>query len=168
MAGLADLEALQNRKEAILSGLRDLEAEYPELTSSVGDFERDARVPGENDHDGIMTTSDALPEFRKAGSYSYEYDDPKMPGAAPGRNAGPMADELEGIPGVVSKGSDGVKRVDPARLSLANAGVAGETVRRQDSQEGKIAELTRRLEALRAATAGGDEGALSAARSGRF
>lgn len=146
MPGLADLDKLQARKEAILSGLRDLEAEYPELSSSVGDFERDAQSPSVGD-------------FSKAGSYGYEYKDPGAAGAAEGDNVGPMASELKGIPGVVKPGPDGMDRVDTGRLSLANAGQTGENVR-------DIEKLRRRLDALQAATSG--EGALSAAQSGRF
>ena len=55
--------------------------------------------------------------------YSYEYTDPKAPGAAPGQHFGPMAQDLEKTPAgasvVVDQG--GRKGVDTGRLSLANA-----------------------------------------------
>lgn len=66
----------------------------------------------------------------EAGSYSYEYKNPNAPGAAPGRQAGPMAQELERIPGVVSPGADGLKRVDTGRLALATASATGDQERR--------------------------------------
>jgi hypothetical protein len=80
----------------------------------------------------------------EAGSYSYEYKDPGAPGAAPGRQAGPMAQELEGIPGVVKPGPDGFKRVDTGRLALATASATGDQERRLRQLE----ELNRDYEAL--------------------
>lgn len=65
-----------------------------------------------------------------AGSYSYEYKNPGAAGAATGRHAGPMAQELEGIPGVVRPGPDGLKRVDTGRLALATASATGDQERR--------------------------------------
>jgi hypothetical protein len=163
---LAEIEALQRRQEELLAGMQ-MSAEYPDLAGSVGDFERDARVPGANDRDGIMTTSDALPEgtgdFAQATTNRYEYK-PEFAGAqgtAPGPQVGPMSRDLKGIPGVVKPGPDGMDRVDTSRLSLANASATGENAR-------EIAALRKRLDALAGATSGGDDEALSAARSGRF
>ncbi len=68
--------------------------------------------------------------FRDLSSSEYEYADPDMPGAAPGKHVGPMAQELEDLSGVVAEGEDGVKRVDDGRLSLANASMLGEHERR--------------------------------------
>jgi hypothetical protein len=73
----------------------------------------------------------------EAGSYSYEYKDPSAPGAARGRQAGPMAQELEGIPGVVQPGPDGLKRVDTGRLALATASATGDQERRLQDLEQK-------------------------------
>jgi hypothetical protein len=87
---------------------------------------------------GAMSSSeqDALDAaFRKPTSNSYEYKDPSAPGAAPGRHAGPMADELKGIPGVVETGPDGMDRVNGPRLELANTS--------------EIANLRRELDALK-------------------
>jgi hypothetical protein len=129
---LTELEQLQQRQEAILAGMQT-QALYPEPTQpSVGDFERDARVPGVGD-------------FSQATSNEYEYKDPTAPGAAPGRQAGPMAQELRGIPGVVKPGPDGLDRVDTDRLSLTNASQTGENVREIDN-------LRKRLDALHGAT----------------
>ncbi len=128
---LEELEALQSRQEAMLAGLQQ-EAMYPEMNDAVGDFERDALPAGVGD-------------FSRVGSREYEYKDPSAPGAAPGRHAGPMAQELESIPGVVEEGDDGMKRVNTGRLSLANASATGENAR-------ELEQLRRRLDALSGAT----------------
>ncbi len=73
--------------------------------------------------------------YRKPSSNGYEYKDPSAQGAAPGRQAGPMADELKGLPGVVSPGADGMDRVDTGRLTMTNAS--------------EIANLRRELDALK-------------------
>lgn len=78
----------------------------------------------------------------EAGSYSYEYKDPRAPGAASGRQAGPMAQELEGIPGVVQPGPDGLKRVDTGRLALATASATGDQERRLRELEGEFDALS--------------------------
>lgn len=74
--------------------------------------------------------------YREPTANTYEYKNPGAPGAAPGRQTGPMAQELEGIPGVVSPGPDGMKRVDPGRLTMANTS--------------QIAQQRRELDALKA------------------
>lgn len=51
-----ELAQLEARKQAILQGMGQGTPQYP----SVGDFDRDARVPP-RDRDGIMTMSDAPP-----------------------------------------------------------------------------------------------------------
>lgn len=57
-------------------------------------------------------------------AYSYDYKDPNAPGAEPGQQFGPMAQDLEKTPAgksVVSTGKDGKKRIDAGRLTLMNA-----------------------------------------------
>lgn len=163
---MSELEQLQRRQEEILAGMQTA-AEYPEMVGSVGDFERDARVPGANDRDGIMTTSDALPastgDFRNATTNRYQYkpEFQDAPGAAPGTHVGPMASDLKSIPGVVRPGPDGMDRVDTGRLSLANASATGENAREIDA-------LRKRLDALSGATRGNPDETLAAARSGRY
>jgi hypothetical protein len=76
--------------------------------------------------------------FRKPSSNSYEYKDPTAPGAAPGRQVGPMADELKGLPGVVSPGADGLDRVNTPRLTLANTSELANLRREMDALMGKI------------------------------
>lgn len=75
-------------------------------------------------------------DLRGAGSYSYQY----APGAGDsGSHVGPMAQELESLPGVVQTGPDGLERVDTGRLSLANAAATGDTQRRVDRLEQMLA-----------------------------
>jgi hypothetical protein len=75
----------------------------------------------------------AASAFAALPGYSYEYKDPNMPGAAPGPQMGPMADELQKvIPGAVMPGAGpgGMDMVDPGRLALANASATGEIARK--------------------------------------
>jgi len=76
--------------------------------------------------------------YRKPGAYSYEYKDPSIPGAAPGRHAGPMADELKGIPGVVETGPDGLDRVNGPRLEMANTSEIANLRRDMDALLGRV------------------------------
>lgn len=74
-----------------------------------------------------------------ASATTYQYKNPNAPGAGPGRYAGPMAQELQGIPGVVQNTPQG-KMVDPARLTMANTSAIGSLERRQralEAAEGK-------------------------------
>lgn len=71
------------------------------------------------------------PDFRKAGSYSYEYKNLKAQGTAPGKHLGPMAQELPDD--VVRKGDDGLLRVDIGRLALALASSVGELQRKVEA-----------------------------------
>jgi hypothetical protein len=83
--------------------------------------------------------------YREPGSYSYDYKDPSMPGAAPGRHAGPMAHELRGIPGVVEQTPHG-EAVNTGRLTLANASEVA-------NQRRELDDLKRQMEALGTETA---------------
>jgi hypothetical protein len=97
---------------------------------------------------GKASTADVQPKapdtaaldaaYSKPTSNSYEYKDPSAPGAAPGRHAGPMADELKGIPGVVETGPDGMDRVNGPRLELANTSEIANLRREMDALLGRI------------------------------
>lgn len=76
--------------------------------------------------------------YREPTSNTYEYKDPSAQGAAPGRQSGPMADELKGIPGVVQPGPDGFDRVDPARLTMANTSQLAEQRRQLDEMQAHL------------------------------
>ncbi len=76
------------------------------------------------------------PNMRPAQGYEYAYKDPAADGA--GRYVGPMAQDLEHLPGVVEQGADGKKAINAPRLTLANTAAVSELQRKQD-------ELDRRL-----------------------
>lgn len=76
--------------------------------------------------------------YRKPTSNGYDYKDPSAPGAAPGRQAGPMADELKGLPGVVTPGADGMDRVDTGRLTMTNTSEIANLRREMDALMGRI------------------------------
>ena len=76
-------------------------------------------------------------DMRPAQGYSYQYKDPTAPGAAPGTQFGPMAQDLEKTAAgafAVGNGPTGQKYVDPGRLSMVNAAGLGEQQRRLDAQ----------------------------------
>jgi len=78
------------------------------------------------------------PDMRAAGSYAYDYKSPTM---GPDRQVGPMAQELEqtDAAGAVTTGPDGMKRVDPNRLTMTNTAAIGEQQRRLDALEAMVA-----------------------------
>jgi hypothetical protein len=121
-ARIRELESELDRTYEALEGTR---AEYPETGAP-----------------------DNLDEaFTRPTSNEYEYRNPRAPGAAPGRQVGPMADELRGIPGVVSRGADGMDRVDAPRLTMANTSqIANLTRGKADRRE--IDQLQEQLDAL--------------------
>jgi hypothetical protein len=83
-------------------------------------------------------------DFRNAHGYTYEYKNPKQPGAAPGLQVGTMAQELERTDGApyVHDSPQG-KTVATARLPLALAPAIGHTQRRVDDLERQLSALTR-------------------------
>ncbi len=107
--------------------------------------------------------------YRSVGSYGYDYKDPSVPGAADGRQSGPMADELRGLPGVVKPGPDGMDRVDTGRLTMDNTSELGQHRRELDQKadRSELDELRRRMAALGGATSiGSDDDRLQAAQRG--
>jgi len=77
----------------------------------------------------IKPAGDEIDElFRNAPGYSYEYIEPDSPGAKPGQNFGPMAQDLEKTragASVVGTDANGEKRVDTGRLSLMTTSEVG-------------------------------------------
>lgn len=73
------------------------------------------------------------PDLRPAEPYAYEYKNPAQHGR--GTFVGPMAQDLEHLPGVVEKGPDGMKSINAPRLSLATAGAVSEQQKRLDRLE---------------------------------
>lgn len=78
-------------------------------------------------------TGDIVPDMRPAQGYEYAYKDPERHGE--GRYVGPMAQDLEHLPGVVEQGPDGTKSINAPRLTLANTAAVSEQQRRLDRLE---------------------------------
>ena len=77
-------------------------------------------------------------DFRPAKGYSYDYKNPAAPGAAPGRQFGPMAQDLEKTAAgafAVGNGPTGQKFIDPARLTMANTAGLSEQQRKLESHD---------------------------------
>lgn len=85
-------------------------------------------------------------DFPDAPNYAYQYKDPAAPGARPGVQVGPMAQDLESTPaGATAVGTDpatGRKFIDPARLALLTAGEVSQ--QNQDLEQLKRAVFGRR------------------------
>lgn len=73
----------------------------------------------------------ALDAIEDAGGYTYNYLDPGRHGE--GTYFGPMAQELEGAPGVVGQSQDGTKNIDTGRLALVNTSAISELNRKVDA-----------------------------------
>ena len=73
-------------------------------------------------------------DMRPARGYAYDYRDPSM---GPDNQVGPMAQDLEqtAAAGAVSTGPNGMKQVDPGRLTMTNTAAIGEQQRRLDALE---------------------------------
>lgn len=80
------------------------------------------------------------PSLRGVPSFEYEYDDPSMPGAEPGLQVGPMAQDIErAIPGAVDDTPQG-KMVNPGRTVLPLLSAVGEQQARIDALEARLNE----------------------------
>jgi hypothetical protein len=113
--------------------IRTLEDELQRTYAALGGPSATANVQPEAPDTAALDAA-----YRRPTSNSYEYKDPSIPGAAPGRQAGPMADELKGLPGVVAPGPDGLDRVDTGRLTMTNASEIANLRREMDALLGKI------------------------------
>lgn len=79
-------------------------------------------------------------DLRGVHSFEYEYDDPEMPGGAPGLQVGPMAQDIErAIPGAVDDTPQG-KMVNPGRTVLPLLSAVGEQQQRIDALEARLNE----------------------------
>jgi hypothetical protein len=100
-------------------------------------------------------TFDALgvkrdPDLREAKGYSYEYKDPSRSGTAPGRQYGPMAQDLEKSPATAASVVDTPdgKMVDPGRLTMTNTAAISDQQREADAQQKRIEELEKQVQAM--------------------
>lgn len=78
-------------------------------------------------------------DLRPAQGYEFNYRDPQQHGE--GRYVGPMAQNLEHLPGVVEQGGDGTKSINAPRLTLANTAAVSEQQRRIDDLEMQLQAL---------------------------
>lgn len=128
MAGLGALSDEESKTR-----IRELE---DELSRTYAALSGPSATGGVNPSEPDTAALDAA--YRRPTSNSYDYKDPTAPGAAPGRQAGPMADELKGLPGVVAPGPDGLDRVDTGRLTMTNASEIANLRRELDALNGRI------------------------------
>ena len=109
-----DLDALDAARASAPGG--SMGTEYPKLPANT-------RVPVQ------------APNLRPAQGYTYDYKDPAQHGQ--GQFVGPMAQDLEHLPGVVQQGPDGTKSIDAPRLTLANTAAVSDQQKRLDELERK-------------------------------
>ena len=78
--------------------------------------------------------ADALGKEVRGVTFEYKAES----GEAPGKHAGVIADDLERVvPGVVTRGKDGMRVVDTGHLSLANTGIIAELAKRLKKVENR-------------------------------
>lgn len=89
----------------------------------------------------LTSTAEFAPttDLRPAQGYEYSYRDPQRHGE--GRYVGPMAQNLEHLPGVVEQSGDGTKSINAPRLTLANTAAVSEQQRRIDDLEAQLRAL---------------------------
>lgn len=129
MAGMAALSDAESKTK-----IRELEDELSRTYAALSGPSATADVQPQAPDTAALDAA-----YRKPSSNSYDYKDPSIPGAAPGRQAGPMADELRDLPGVVAPGADGLDRVDTGRLTMTNASEIGNLRREMDALLGRTA-----------------------------
>lgn len=86
--------------------------------------------------------TDALDAVAASPGYGYMYEDPSAPGAKPGQQYGPMAQELAATPAgstAVVEQPDGQLGVDPARLQLLDHSAISAQQREIDALKEQIA-----------------------------
>lgn len=153
---MAENEAEQKKKEKMIGGFQGIGRDFassmagggmnPAINPITGQpwmmsDERGKYLSDERDKTGASSgSSAALEAFANAPGYSYEYRDPNMPGAAPGRHFGPMAQDLERTPAgrsVVEEGPNG-KMVNVPRLTMLEASAMSALNEKVDALAAKI------------------------------
>lgn len=83
-------------------------------------------------------------DLRPARGYEYEYLDPNMPGAAPGRHTGPMAQDLLKSPATAATVQDSPTglQVDTPRLTMVNTAAISEQQRKNDDLQAQLDALS--------------------------
>jgi hypothetical protein len=104
------------------------------LLGTLSDERAKKRIKPESKRGELSTFLDGLRP------YSYEYKDPTVPGASPGRKVSPMAQRIEGSAlgrALVQAGDDGLKRVDYGRMTPILAAGLGQVHERLAKLEGR-------------------------------
>jgi hypothetical protein len=127
MGGLARGAGMALSDERSKARIRELEGELANVYRAMGGG------PATGNVTPSPPPAEALDQaYRRPSANSYEYKDPNVPGAGRGRFSGPMAHELEGIPGVVKETPQG-KMVDTPRLTMANTSEVAQQRREIDA-----------------------------------
>lgn len=115
----------------------------PFATRERGAGPKQPDLEGLDDAHARSQTAPAV-DFRPARPYEYEYKDPNMPGAAPGKHVGPMAQDLLRSPTTAATVHDTPQglQVDTPRLTLAVAGAMSEQQRKTEELERQLAALS--------------------------
>ena len=95
--------------------------------------------PMDGAYQGSNMPETEYPNLRPARGYEYSYKNPQENGA--GRFVGPMAQDLEHLPGVVEQKPNGEKAINAPRLTLANTAAVSEQQRQMDEIKAQIAAL---------------------------
>lgn len=85
------------------------------------------------------------PNLRDTTASTFEYKDPARHGE--GTYVGPMAHELESLPGVVHEQPDGTKAIDTGRAALVGLSAAGEQQRTTDDLDERLGRIEGLLDA---------------------
>lgn len=123
------------------------------LGRAIGSDEKGKKDKHSETFDDFLANRKTDTDFRAAKGYTYKYKDPKMAGAAPGTQYGPMAQSLQHTAArdAVFMGPDKLLKVDPTRVVMPLMAAAGEQQRRLDRDEDVIAELVKMMREFKGA-----------------
>jgi len=131
---LETMRALAGSRQAPVSYAFDADEPAPKVDYEFG--------PNEEAPERVsyaFGAGDEVADLRGAQPYEYEYKDPARHGE--GSYVGPMAQDLEHLPGVVERGPDGTKAINTPRLTLGLTGAVSEQQRRMDALEARQREM---------------------------
>lgn len=139
----SDTEAKRSKERAagFAEAMRSVQAEreaFPETSApTVAPVDTDALDAAQRSQGGPVN------DMRPAVGYTYRYKEPNMPGAKPGRVAGPMAQDLEHTVAAdaVETAPNGYKMVNAPRLTMHNTVAIGE-------QQTELEKLKAQLDAM--------------------
>lgn len=130
-------EAVENMRRYGVPGIKE---------SKPGDKPKPAAKPKPKpatQSDEVAALSSGGTDLRSVSNSRFQYKDPSMPGALPGRQVGPMAQDIlrsDAAP-IVRRQPNGMLGVDGARAGMVALGAQGEQQRRIDALEEELAAL---------------------------